>query len=623
MRPARFAVLASSIALALVGIAVSQQPTTPAALPAKADLAKAEALVKDVLAADIEGAKTPGDRLKIADICLQQAAEAKKDPALRMVLTETAIQMLAKGGDVRRALTLTDELAKSFAIDVAEKKQKAYMAAAEAVSSKESAQSLVDLLLAGIQESLDAENFDSAAVLGKLLESAAAKVGDEKLLETAHRRASDIGEVRKSFDQIKLHLENLKKKPDDAAANYEAGRYYALFKAKWDKGLPMLARGSDQALREAAQRDLGNPEAPADRLAIADAWWALSQTNKDAAQLSLQRRAMHWYMQAVPELSGLNRTKAARRVDLVRARLAGEQGEGPTIPVGELKKYEVTDEVKSVSLSPDGRLAAAGCVDSAIRIWDTTADKEDKILRGHSKQVWGVVWHSNGRWLLSSSWDGTARIWDARLGSETKRFTHRVDLNGVAFSRDGNFVLAGSDDRTAILWNANNGDEVRKFPGHTGFVYSVAFSPDGKWAATGSGDKTARVWDTQNGQEVKVFDGHTSGVYGVAFTPDSKYLVTAGDGYAHVWDIANGKEVRRFEGHSGLVTTMALSPDGRRLLTGSDDKMVRVYDFTSGKLLHQYAGHRDTVTSVAFSADGRKALSGSLDRTMRLWGLPR
>src|SRR5262249_143457 len=72
---------------------------------------------------------------------------------------------------------------------------------------------------------------------------------------------------------------------------------------------------------------------------------------------------------------------------------------------------------------------------------------------------------------------------------------HDGFVTSVDFSSDGNWVLTGSYDKTARLWDINTGLEVRRFTGHTDPVQSVAFSPDVKTVITGSYDKTARLWD--------------------------------------------------------------------------------------------------------------------------------
>ncbi len=50
----------------------------------------------------------------------------------------------------------------------------------------------------------------------------------------------------------------------------------------------------------------------------------------------------------------------------------------------------------------------------------------------------------------------------------------------AVFSRDGKLVLTSSRDCTARLWDTDTGKEIRKFAGHFDDVTNAAFSPDGK-----------------------------------------------------------------------------------------------------------------------------------------------
>lgn len=90
-------------------------------------------------------------------------------------------------------------------------------------------------------------------------------------------------------------------------------------------------------------------------------------------------------------------------------------------------------------------------------------------------------------------------------------------ISTVAFSKDGRFLLTGSWDKTARWWDAASGQRVRSFVGHTDGVSSVAFSPDGRFVLTGDADN-ARLWDAASGQQIRFFEEHTVGVTSVAFS---------------------------------------------------------------------------------------------------------
>src|SRR4051812_24768173 len=58
---------------------------------------------------------------------------------------------------------------------------------------------------------------------------------------------------------------------------------------------------------------------------------------------------------------------------------------------------------------------------------------------------------------------------------------HTNYVNSAVFSSDGKYVLTASFDKTARLWDATTGKELRQFKGHTNYVTSAVFSSDGKY----------------------------------------------------------------------------------------------------------------------------------------------
>ena len=84
---------------------------------------------------------------------------------------------------------------------------------------------------------------------------------------------------------------------------------------------------------------------------------------------------------------------------------------------------------------------------------------------------------------------------------------HTGPVRSVAFSPDGKYVVTGSWDTTAKLWDTATGAMLRTFSGHTQQVISASFSPDGKYVLTRSYDCTARLWDAATGAEVRTIRG--------------------------------------------------------------------------------------------------------------------
>lgn len=71
---------------------------------------------------------------------------------------------------------------------------------------------------------------------------------------------------------------------------------------------------------------------------------------------------------------------------------------------------------------------------------------------------------------------------------------HENWLSYAEFSPDNRYIVTSSNDGTARLWDAATGQSLAILEGHQKSVSKAIFSPDGKYIATISGDHTARLW---------------------------------------------------------------------------------------------------------------------------------
>ena len=144
-------------------------------------------------------------------------------------------------------------------------------------------------------------------------------------------------------------------------------------------------------------------------------------------------------------------------------------------------------------------------------------------LGPHSSQVTFMSWEPNtGRWLTTSG-DGSARIWDEHTGQSLSRI-ETMDGSAMAWSPDGSQVVGGcgvppmphneevhhDSGQHICIWN-RAGDhkyalqdvDTRHFP--TNPIVSLSFAPDGRTLAVVS-EEGLKLWDIPNARLAKTLD---------------------------------------------------------------------------------------------------------------------
>jgi WD40 repeat protein/serine/threonine protein kinase len=242
-----------------------------------------------------------------------------------------------------------------------------------------------------------------------------------------------------------------------------------------------------------------------------------------------------------------------------------------------------TGLVSRLEFSRDGRRLASADYSGTTIVWDVEAGKEVRTFRG-----WGgsVALDPAGDHLAFALEGATVRIRDVLTGKDvTPAFqAHLAPVTFVTFNPDGRRLLTTSWDGTAKLWDAATGTAVQTFTGHSHLIQSATFSDDGRRVGTASWDKTAKVWDAATGKELLTLRGHDDRVSGVAFSPDGKRLATSSqDNTVRIWDAATGQEIAVLRGHTGYVLSVAFSPDGKRLASSGGYRgkgEIKVWDTT-------------------------------------------
>ncbi|OUL72725.1 eIF2A-related protein [Paraburkholderia hospita] len=253
---------------------------------------------------------------------------------------------------------------------------------------------------------------------------------------------------------------------------------------------------------------------------------------------------------------------------------------GQTIHVWDLETGDeaysfTTENVTAVAWSSDQRYIVLGHHDGLIDIREPATDRTVVTLTGHTDMVSCVALSPDQRQLLSTSRDGTARIWKLETKAEPDVLRHGPWVQSGAWSPDGTMVATACWDNSCKLWRSGSATEGRSLTGHNAALHSVAWSPDSQQVITSSGDGTLRIWNAAT--ESELFVMHAGEVNSVAWSPDGSLVLSGGqDGSVRTWDAATGTLVRILN-HAGAVFSVAWNPDGSQILTSGEDGTLRVW----------------------------------------------
>ncbi|HEV3027753.1 MAG TPA: hypothetical protein VG457_09285, partial [Planctomycetota bacterium] len=285
-----------------------QDPRTP--VPDLAAQKEKERLIHDVFKEEY-GKKTVQDRVGLAAKLLQQGTQTNDDPVARYVLLREARDISAAAGDVATAMTAIGLLARTFEVDPLRMKLGVLTTISQDAKLAESAKIAAESLLRLVDEAVDLDDLETQEKAVGVAVATAKRAKDAPLVARAEAKSRELQDLKQKQVRVKSAREALAANPADPAASLELGQFECFTKGNWSVGLPLLAKGSNEALRVLALKDLSNPDQMPDQLALADAWKERADKEPGAKQ-KLRERAVFWYEKARPAASGILKVKVEK-----------------------------------------------------------------------------------------------------------------------------------------------------------------------------------------------------------------------------------------------------------------------------------------------------------------------
>ena len=214
----------------------------------------------------------------------------------------------------------------------------------------------------------------------------------------------------------------------------------------------------------------------------------------------------------------------------------------------------------------------------------------------HSRAVTGMVGAPDGRWVATSSTDGTVIIWDLVKPGRFLRLPHDAPVSGLSLAPDGRWLATFSSGHPARLWDFRVGSPFNRpapepiaLQGYSPPELYPTFSRDSRWLLLVGSDGGAMLWDLRppapgsgpQGHDLRAADDWIASAWTIS--PDSRWLsIVRVNGLIMLWSLgAEGPKARLIPNQTGAATMVrnaVFSEDSRRLVVTLINGRLHVVD---------------------------------------------
>jgi WD40 repeat protein len=302
--------------------------------------------------------------------------------------------------------------------------------------------------------------------------------------------------------------------------------------------------------------------------------------------------------------------------------------------------------LSSLELRPDNKTLLAGSAQGVMRLYDYTADKQLKEIRGFDLAPGNAYALSRDGKNLFLAGVGKVHHWDVDSGKEVRQLDapqlfglgggRGMMTGGLAVSADGT-LLAVSGTQSAAVFDTATGKQKAGASGGSALI-AIRFTPDGKGLFTNSNDYVVHQWEVASAKLVRAlvtpdklrrdrFDFDLAPYLGVVdFSSDGKLVaVSQGSVGVTIWETDTGKLVKRYAAEERArrddflqSVGFAFAPRGHVMALAYPTGAIKLTDVDADTVLQTWAWPTGTsrnawIPSLAFSPDGKTLVGGGIN----------
>eukprot|EP00048_Salpingoeca_helianthica_P006927 m.104473 g.104473 ORF g.104473 m.104473 type:complete len:442 (-) comp14176_c0_seq3:24-1349(-) len=295
--------------------------------------------------------------------------------------------------------------------------------------------------------------------------------------------------------------------------------------------------------------------------------------------------------------------------------------------VAELKGH--AGPVYCVQYSPCGRFLLSGSFDKTARLWDAIQQREISVLGAHSMPVADLSWHLDSKHVATGSLDGTVRLWQTDVGLTSE---HACDgmVQVVAYvPTEPHVCLAGTSRGTVAVIDPRQERAALAIRNDCMVTSLYPYRGD-RFFISGDAHGHIKTWDLRQEQSIEVVNNgpkpspvaHITVSRGQNYFEEGRFMAVNGyDSVLRVFDRGGMPPTSRLEFHRSVQGhTVQNWPIRSNFFHGAEHQLSSKLVLPRDPGSDAAAGEADQTSDQPVSVDSSLLLaSGSADHNVFLY----
>lgn len=253
--------------------------------------------------------------------------------------------------------------------------------------------------------------------------------------------------------------------------------------------------------------------------------------------------------------------------------------------------------------------------DGTARVWNAATGQLQQILR----HPFGILRSTPARranLAITPCWDGAARVWNLARGNlAVPPILHGAPIQAADITAGGSAIVTAGNDGTVRLYQLSNDAPITA----RGKFQCDPLDPRSA-AVRWHNERSLVLTDPGTGKSLSPRMLHSEAVSDASLSVRASRLATLRtDGTVTVWDTAAGISLSEIPSHVGAVESVLLTSDGTRVLRFLRGARVQLHDTSKGDRVGETLTVPAPIHTKALSPDGRWFAAAGADLKVRVW----